>query len=202
MWKDKPWKLAGVMGSWAVLWWVGFGLVRWVGGGEVSRRLANSAYVVWVGAFNVGFLSCYQLVGLVARRWVAQGARWEVPEAPAIFEAINRNGLLVFLVVSASRFTVSVPRLPRLTLDLSLLAGQPADGAGEPVNGEHLRARRQGHPRARRLPRRRGRGRVGAQEQAAEDLACSPRVGCHYYSLEPMSLLPTRGQSPAGTSGF
>ena len=88
------------MGSWAVLWWVAFGLVRSGGGVEVSRRLANLPYVLWVAAFNVGFLSCYQLVGLVAKGWVDNGGRTEPPTAPAIFEAINKNGLLVFLVVS------------------------------------------------------------------------------------------------------
>ena len=102
MWKDKPWKLAGVMGSWAIVWWAAFGLVAAVGGVPVSRRLANLPYVLWVAAFNVGFLSCYQLVDLVAKQWVSQRARTEPPAAPAIFDAINRNGLIVFLAVSGS----------------------------------------------------------------------------------------------------
>lgn len=41
MWTAKPGKLANVLGSYAVIWWSVFGAVRWMGIGEVSRRVVS-----------------------------------------------------------------------------------------------------------------------------------------------------------------
>jgi hypothetical protein len=56
---------------------------------------ANTGYVFWVAAFNVAFLFLY----LVAYEGHGSGASTP-PSAPAILQALNKNGLVVFLVVS------------------------------------------------------------------------------------------------------
>lgn len=43
VWQSKPGKLANLLGSYAVVWWTVFGVVRWVTGVEVSRRLVRSS---------------------------------------------------------------------------------------------------------------------------------------------------------------
>lgn len=125
-WKNKPGKLASVLGSYAILWWALYGALK-LAGWVVSRRLvrplapsvearltfraqANLAYVVWVVAFNASFLFGYLLVNM----WTSNGARTETSpptpggllspaaSAPAIFDAVNRNSLVVFLIVSFS----------------------------------------------------------------------------------------------------
>jgi hypothetical protein len=55
-------------------------------------------YVVWVAAFNTTFLGLYLILHLVLDP--SGGEEEGEAKAPAIFEAINRNGLAVFLVVS------------------------------------------------------------------------------------------------------
>ena len=67
---------------------------------------ANLPYVLWITAFNTSFLFLYLVVHLVAtRRATLNGTRGihDPPPppvaAPAIFRAINQNGLVVFLVV-------------------------------------------------------------------------------------------------------
>ncbi|CEQ42998.1 SPOSA6832_04890 [Sporobolomyces salmonicolor] len=125
VWKNKPGKLANLLGSYAVIWWALYAVVRW-SGAEVSRRLvrcfisldlpfplgthsdlpANLPYVLWTVAFNTSFLFLYLLIHIAtASSKSGPGA----PAAPAIFEAINRNGLVVFLVVSSSRRASSRP---------------------------------------------------------------------------------------------
>lgn len=53
-------------------------------------------YVVWIAAFNTSFLFLY----LVIQSWANARPSARDTGAPAIFEAMNRNGLVVFLVVS------------------------------------------------------------------------------------------------------
>lgn len=55
---------------------------------SVSRRLANLPYVLWVVSFNAVFLLGYNLID----EWVPSKVGLKV------FEAINRNGLFVFLL--------------------------------------------------------------------------------------------------------
>lgn len=102
MWKDKPLKLAGVLGSWAFLWWIWFAFFRNLVGIHVSRRLANLPYVLWIAAFNVSFLSCYLAIDLLAKTNLLRRrlGNAQPPAAPAVFDAINRNGLVVFLVAN------------------------------------------------------------------------------------------------------
>ena len=95
------------------MWWAYYAITRWFGF-EVSRRIAsrfgrltwqpsqadlpcaqaNLPYVLWIAAFNTSFIFLYLFIHLVAFPPKREGG------SPAIFEAINRNGLVVFLVVS------------------------------------------------------------------------------------------------------
>lgn len=63
---------------------------------------ANLPYVIWIAAFNTSFLLAYLLI----HTWAL--TTYKRSSAPAIFEAINRNGLVVFLVVRPS-----LPSSPR-----------------------------------------------------------------------------------------
>ncbi|GAA5972977.1 hypothetical protein JCM21900_006180 [Sporobolomyces salmonicolor] len=83
VWKNKPGKLANLLGSYA----------------------ANLPYVLWTVAFNTSFLFLYLLIHIAtASSKSGPGA----PAAPAIFEAINRNGLVVFLVANLLTGLVNV----------------------------------------------------------------------------------------------
>ncbi|SCZ92518.1 BZ3500_MvSof-1268-A1-R1_Chr5-2g07936 [Microbotryum saponariae] len=103
VWRSKPDKLASVLGSYAIIWSTLFVLVRW-SGIEVSRRLANLPYVLWVAAFNTAFLFLYLCVHL----WASKSPTTRSSSAPRIFEAINKNGLLVFLVANLLTGLVNV----------------------------------------------------------------------------------------------
>ncbi|SCV72555.1 BQ2448_4092 [Microbotryum intermedium] len=103
VWRSKPDKLASVLGSYAIIWSTLFALVRW-SGVEVSRRLANLPYVLWVAAFNATFLFLYLCVHL----WTSKSPTTRSSSAPRIFEAINKNGLLVFLVANLLTGLVNV----------------------------------------------------------------------------------------------
>ncbi|KAL8291730.1 hypothetical protein RQP46_001988 [Phenoliferia psychrophenolica] len=116
-WKSKPGKLASVLGSYAALWWGLYAILK-LTGWVVSRRLANLAYVVWVAAFNASFLFGY----LVVNMWASDPSSSSTSDlranpsappspsnsAPAIFDAINRNSLVVFLVANLLTGLVNV----------------------------------------------------------------------------------------------
>ncbi|GAA5872404.1 hypothetical protein JCM1840_006053 [Sporobolomyces johnsonii] len=83
VWKNKPGKLANLLGSYA----------------------ANLPYVLWIVAFNTSFLFLYLLIHIAtASSKSGPGA----PAAPAVFEAINRNGLVVFLAANLLTGLVNV----------------------------------------------------------------------------------------------
>ncbi|GAA5979812.1 hypothetical protein JCM11641_002701 [Rhodosporidiobolus odoratus] len=108
VWTPQPGKLAEVLGSYAIVWWIVFGGVRWVSGVEVSRRLANLPYVLWITAFNTSFIFLYLAIHLVVASRSSSpsstspsqhgNSSQSATTAPVIFEAINRNGLVVFLL--------------------------------------------------------------------------------------------------------
>lgn len=100
-WKEKPGKLASVLGSWAILWCVGYAVLHFFGW-EVSRRLANLSYVIWVAAFNTSFLLGYLLIHTWSTSSTSPRASVgsESGKAPLIFSAINKNGLVVFLIAN------------------------------------------------------------------------------------------------------
>lgn len=170
MWLDKPGKLSQVLWSWSILWWAWFWFVNRLVGVAVSRRLANLPYVLWVTAFNVSFLSCYQLIELVGKsNLLGAGRPVDGPEAPAVFEAVNRNGLAVFLVVSRARR----PCLLESVLTQLCCAGKPHDWRSEPLRREHVRARPACDLHLGGVPRRGVRDLVGAQASQTEDVSCS-----------------------------
>ncbi|ORY90902.1 GPI-anchored wall transfer protein 1 [Leucosporidium creatinivorum] len=102
-WKPKPGKLANVLGSYAVLWWGAYLTLRYFGG-HVSRRVANLPYVIWIAAFNTSFIFLYLLI----HTWASSRPLARAAGAPAIFDAFNRNGLVVFLVANLLTGLVNV----------------------------------------------------------------------------------------------
>jgi phosphatidylinositol glycan class W len=56
-------KTATVLFSYAVIYWALFGLSKYFHR-DVSRRLVNLPYILWVAAFNTTFLLCYLLLDL------------------------------------------------------------------------------------------------------------------------------------------
>lgn len=63
---------------------------------DVSRRFANLPYTIWVAAYNVGFLTIYcavdQLFGNYKKNY----------KLPVSLEAMNSNGLVLFLLANIS----------------------------------------------------------------------------------------------------
>ncbi|SPC61632.1 related to GWT1 - GPI-anchored wall transfer protein [Ustilago sp. UG-2017b] len=115
--KPRTDKLAMVLASLAILWWLGFAVVRLVGMG-VSRRLANLGYVLWVVAFNTSSLLGYVLVYLWVLQPVEQveqqsadrgvGERVKDAVTPMILEDLNRHSLTVFLAANLLTGLVNV----------------------------------------------------------------------------------------------
>jgi phosphatidylinositol glycan class W len=68
------------------------------GGQQVSRRIANLPYVLWVVAFNFGFILIFAMVdnGFSQSNSMAT--------VPRLLESINVNGLVIFLVVCRPKF--------------------------------------------------------------------------------------------------
>ncbi|KAJ8083308.1 Glucosaminyl phosphatidylinositol (GlcN-PI) nositol acylation protein [Marasmius tenuissimus] len=132
-------KTLAELGSYASVWWMYFGLVRVLGldGGKgPSRRLVNVSYVFWVCAYNTSFILGYMLLDMVffptplPRKpkykdkdkvdakdgvdYTDSSSLDEVP--PAIFAAINKNGLALFLL---SNVATGLVNLTVRTLDTS-----------------------------------------------------------------------------------
>ncbi|KAK9894640.1 GWT1-domain-containing protein [Cystobasidium minutum MCA 4210] len=99
-------KLLNVLFSYSVIWWGMFGVIHLVlpAQFQVSRRLANTSYVLWVAAFNVSFLCLYLAVDLFG----FAGNSLTKTRGPALFDALNRNSLAVFLVANLLTGLVNV----------------------------------------------------------------------------------------------
>lgn len=97
--------------SYSVVWWMLLAFVRL--GFEVSRRMANISYVLWVAAYNTSFILGYILLDMVffptrtskiRDPTDPSGKRLLVEEkgpkssAPALLEAINKNAFILFLL--------------------------------------------------------------------------------------------------------
>ncbi|GAC71605.1 uncharacterized membrane protein [Moesziomyces antarcticus T-34] len=93
-------KLAMVLASLSIVWWMAYAAACGVGLGT-SRRLANLPYVLWVVAFNTSFLLGYVLVYLFILQPVegTPGGEGD-PVTPRILDDINRHSLVVFLVAN------------------------------------------------------------------------------------------------------
>ncbi|CAD6573310.1 MAG: Glucosaminyl phosphatidylinositol (GlcN-PI) nositol acylation protein [Cyphobasidiales sp. Tagirdzhanova-0007] len=96
--KPKTGKLMSVIFSYATVWWTVFGVIHLYMPGEwaVSRRVANSAYVFWVVAFNTSFLLLYLAVDAFSGTYPHSTGL----AAPALFQALNKNGLPIFLLAN------------------------------------------------------------------------------------------------------
>ena len=107
-------ELALELFGYAVGWWVLLGSWR-VLGGEVSRRMvsrcdglgadhqANLPYILWIAAYNTTFLLGYLIIEL---------ALFSTPTprhaVPLLLDAINQNGLVVFIVANLMTGLVNV----------------------------------------------------------------------------------------------
>src|SRR6185503_16224006 len=94
--KPKPIKLAMLLISWSILFWAGF-LLTIVLDIKVSRQMANLSYIFWVNSVNTTFLALFQLVELYYFNEYWKSYDKTVPN---LVEALNINGLAIFLVVS------------------------------------------------------------------------------------------------------
>ncbi|KAI5476463.1 GWT1-domain-containing protein [Pseudohyphozyma bogoriensis] len=107
-WKEKPEKLVAVLASYTIVWWGLYFLLGYLGW-HVSRRLANAMYVVWIAAFNTSFLLGYLTVDLYNTTYTTlQTPLAEHLRCPAIFSAVNKNGMVVFLVANLLTGLVNV----------------------------------------------------------------------------------------------
>ncbi|KAI8576755.1 hypothetical protein K450DRAFT_255432 [Umbelopsis ramanniana AG] len=90
--------LARVLGFWSVVYYALFTLSMVVidgeNGDQVSRRIANLPYVLWVVTFNFGFILIFTMVDI----GFSQSS--SIATVPKLFESININGLVVFLVAN------------------------------------------------------------------------------------------------------
>ncbi|TFY79982.1 hypothetical protein EWM64_g4031 [Hericium alpestre] len=118
--------------SYAFIWWTLLGacMLFDIGGG-VSRRIVNLPYVVWVAAFNVSFLLGYLALDLAFfpsplshsvysptsklkvhaeanANFLPQALQANAPTAPPLLEAINRNGLVIFLLSNVATGLVNL----------------------------------------------------------------------------------------------
>ncbi|ORY26719.1 GWT1-domain-containing protein [Naematelia encephala] len=82
-------------------WWVVLFGIR-TAGGEISRRLANTSYVIWTAAYNTTFLLGYLIVEIYLSSSTLPSP------VPPLLEAINANGLAVFLVANLLTGLVNV----------------------------------------------------------------------------------------------
>ncbi|KAG6842408.1 hypothetical protein C0991_007538 [Blastosporella zonata] len=115
--------------SYSVVWWTLFGLLNLfdIGGAGVSRRMVNMRYIFWVAAFNTSFILGYLLLAVCfnpSRSVYSQQSKLKVPMdkididsanlqqqtqgAPPLLEAINKNGLVLFLLANVATGLVNL----------------------------------------------------------------------------------------------
>lgn len=72
-----------------------------------TMRKTNAPYVAWVTAFNATFLLGYYLI----ERYGFEGGVPQEERVPRLLAAMNKNGLVVFLVVCTFSSLTSAPQL-------------------------------------------------------------------------------------------
>ncbi|KAF8079042.1 GWT1-domain-containing protein [Lyophyllum atratum] len=119
--------------SYTVVYWTLLGLSTFfgIGGAGVSRRMVNIPYILWVAAFNTSFILGYLLLDIYffpSRSVYSQKSKLKVPveiaidhpnrqtqlqSPPPLLEAINKNGLVLFLVanVATGLINITVPTM-------------------------------------------------------------------------------------------
>ncbi|KAI9462017.1 GWT1-domain-containing protein [Lactarius psammicola] len=110
-------KTATELFSYAVIYWTLFGISRYfhIGGPDVSRRLVNLPYVLWVAAYNTTFLLGYLLLDLAF--FPTPLAKSTPMPAPPLLEAVNRNALAVFLLANVATGAVNLSMRTMYTSD-------------------------------------------------------------------------------------
>ncbi|GAV56005.1 hypothetical protein ZYGR_0AZ01770 [Zygosaccharomyces rouxii] len=81
---------------------------------DVSRRFANLPYVIWVVGVNQGGLAVYCLIDIIFGR---SESNYKIP---TILEALNSNGLLMFLLSNVSTGLIN---MSMVTIDASNTVG-------------------------------------------------------------------------------
>ncbi|KAF9238094.1 GWT1-domain-containing protein [Melanogaster broomeanus] len=116
-------KTLAELSSYASIWWVLLALVR--RGLDVSRRMANLPYVLWIVAFNTSFILGYYLLDMLffptrilkikdpsepsGKRILQEDPMTPMTKsAPALLEALNHNGLVIFLAANVATGLVNL----------------------------------------------------------------------------------------------
>ncbi|KAI6165270.1 GWT1-domain-containing protein [Pisolithus thermaeus] len=101
--------------SYAFVWWGLFAFVRLKL--DVSRRMVNLPYILWLSAFNTSFILGYCLLDLFffpartsrvkdssdpAGKRLILGEYSAGSRAPLLLEAINKNSLVIFLIANVA----------------------------------------------------------------------------------------------------
>nr|ODN94123.1 GPI-anchored wall transfer protein 1 [Cryptococcus depauperatus CBS 7841] len=103
-------ELAMELASYSIGWWILLGSWKLLVG-DVSRRLANTPYVLWTAAYNITFLLGYLLLSyFLSPSSSAPGLNTSTSSStpstsvdlrvPPLLEALNKNGLVVFLTAN------------------------------------------------------------------------------------------------------
>ncbi|KAL1706272.1 GWT1-domain-containing protein [Schizophyllum commune] len=118
-------KTATELFGYTLLWWALFYLARYfkIGGQDVSRRMVNLTYILWVAAYNTTAILGYFALDLLffsrperydptsgLKRSPGAGGQtkeYAQAQAPALLEAINKNGLALFLLANLLTGTVN-----------------------------------------------------------------------------------------------
>ncbi|TFL07672.1 GWT1-domain-containing protein [Pterulicium gracile] len=108
--------------SYAVLFWIAFFLSQYTVD-PVSRRMANLPYILWVAAYNASFILGYLALDMVffpapysrsiydptsklklkpSEESLSARDTTQTPSAPLLLEAINKNGLVIFLLANVA----------------------------------------------------------------------------------------------------
>ncbi|WRT70318.1 uncharacterized protein IL334_007316 [Kwoniella shivajii] len=84
--------------GYTIAWWTALGIGLYFNLGQVSRRFANTPYVLFIASYNTLFLLGYLLL---------ESAFPQIP-TPLLLESINKNGLIVFLIANLGTGLVNV----------------------------------------------------------------------------------------------
>ncbi|KAH7928358.1 GWT1-domain-containing protein [Leucogyrophana mollusca] len=113
--------------SYSAVWWVLLGFTRL--GVDVSRRMANSPYVLWVAAFNTSFILGYHLLDMfffptrttrikdpndpTGKRLLVPQETYDDQVKAGLLAAVNKNGLVLFLLanVATGLINLSIPTM-------------------------------------------------------------------------------------------
>ncbi|KAL1726660.1 GWT1-domain-containing protein [Schizophyllum commune] len=119
-------KTATELFGYTLLWWALFYLARYfkIGGQDVSRRMVNLPYILWVAAYNTSAILGYFALDLLffprperydptsgLKRSPGAGGQnkeYAQAQAPALLEAINKNGLALFLLANLLTGTINL----------------------------------------------------------------------------------------------